>query len=179
VCALQVRNLNSGLDAACPSLKARVDEADRAKSLVTRHASAGTPTPASSEEQVTAAAGRIVEESMAEAAALVHHLFDKQMAGKPELMNGGRGGGSVSGGAAKREDSGEGHAAAPNGMLNGEAGAIAPAAEAAGGAHSAARSSLFVDDELLMQMSTKLTAMFVAIQRCASRSLAMGYEHNI
>ena len=83
---------------------------------------------------MTKAAHQIVAESMAEAAALVHHLFDKQMQGKAGIANG-----TV-------------HQPLANGKIHTES--------------SKGKGPHFIDDELLINLSTKLTAMFVAIQRC-------------
>lgn len=132
--------------------------------------SGALPAPASggavaAHDDPAAASAAIVEESLAEAAALVHQLFDMQMQdkdakatagaqqGEPSKANtpspGGRGGkggkGSSKGGKPAKKDAANGKADAGKG--------------AAG---------LQEDDERLMQVSTRLTTLFLAIQRCAA-----------
>lgn len=141
--AVQVKKLNSELDASCPALKTRVDDLDQSNALVTRTSSATAAPPAAADETSSSVAGNIVDESMAEAAALVHSLFLKQM-GMPQSA----GDGAAAASAVPAADG----AAAGDGAKEGG---------------SPSKMALFVDDEILMQMSTKLTAMFIAIQRCA------------
>jgi hypothetical protein len=132
-----VKSVNAELDAACPSLKMRLHDLDRRKALVTRAPAMLPAAPFTSEQAVSSGASQIVEESMAEAAALVHHLFEKQIQGK---------------GMGQREQ--VSRAGLP--------------ATASSPTDTPAKMSLFVDDEILIHMSTKLTAMFIAIQRCAT-----------
>ena len=140
--SLQVKKLNTELNTLCPTLRSRVDDLDRSNALVTRAAS-GAGVPHSADEGTSSLAGSIVEESVAEAAALVHHLFEKQVA--------------ANGNAESASESAPAPAAT---AVSGQ-----DEAEAGTDGRSASRMSLFVDDEILMQMSTKLTAMFIAIQR--------------
>lgn len=141
-CVVQVKQLNTQLNTLCPTLRSRVDDLDRSNALVTRAAS-GAGMLSTADEGTSSLAGSIVEESVAEAAALVHHLFERQV----------RAHGNADGAS---ESTLAPAAPVPSGEDDAEAGTDG---------RSASKMALFVDDEILMQMSTKLTAMFIAIQR--------------
>jgi hypothetical protein len=150
---MQVKDVNAEMRSSCGALKARVDELAESQAIVTRSVPAAlaatTAAPAAAAPAATAAvapieslqqaaASQIVDESVAEAAALVQDLFDRQ---RP----------ATSAPAATPPPSGASEVkAAPPGSPPG----------------TPRRLAVFVDDETLVQMSTKLTAMFIAIQRC-------------
>ena len=147
---MQLKAVNDELGGACAALHARVGAMDAQNALVTRTAPAAATTEHSSEEAVASVARNIVDESMAEAAALVHELFvhappANGAAAQPAESRGSEG------------SDGTGAAAASKGS----------ASEAAPGA-APEKLAMFVDDETLMHLSTKLTAMFIAIQRCVA-----------
>lgn len=234
---MQFKQLNEELAVACSALKARVDQTASPDAMLTRTLSATTASPAGGDEAVAAVATYIVEESMAEATALVHDLFHEQRQKRiaegaaaaeaaatrdakaaapvppaataveptPEAKP------PVAPDAATRQDGVMADVAAvpKNGMreaeepssaattasgadaaaransggtdqvmteparIKDEEGAAAVAADVdtdengMGNLESPQRMALMMDDESLMHMSTKLTAMFIAIQRHA------------
>jgi hypothetical protein len=147
---VQLKDLNGELSTSYSVLRTRVDALDMQKALVTRTATAAAG-PNSSDDNVALVAGHIVEESMAEAAVLVHEMFEKKLAdkqsGAPLEVKCGR---DCEEGAGGGDDSGKVDVPLAGGLP----------------VDSPRKLSLFVDDETLMHMSTKLTAMFIAIQRC-------------
>eukprot|EP00892_Ulva_mutabilis_P000215 jgi/Ulvmu1/10194/UM006_0150.1 len=241
----EFKQLNDELAVACSALKARVDQTASPDAMLTRTLSATAVSPAGGDEAMVAVASYIVEESMAEAAALVHDLFHEQRQKRiaegaaaaaatapsaaaaavdtvaaapaqglprplPQAVDGAvaaaapdqaaAGVSATKNGVVKTEAVLEvttAAAAVPGGQSEGEAiaavaGGAVPlckveASEVGGAADAEAtlpavgtgdaalgnlespqNMALMMDDESLMHMSTKLTAMFIAIQRCAA-----------
>lgn len=166
---VQLKAVNDEFGGACAALRTRVDALDAQKALVTRAASAAATTEHSSEEAVASVASHIVEESMAEAAALVHELFARAQpppaSSSPAPANGAAAPAQPAESRGSEGSDGTGAGAASKGSAS-DTGPVAEPASAAGGP-APGKVAMFVDDETLMHLSTKLTAMFIAIQRCA------------
>lgn len=211
---MQFKAVNSELAGSCGALKSRVDEVSSLQNLVCRAAAGpAAAAPLTGEDGIVQVASHLVEESMAEAATLVHNLFQQhcQKRASEVAASASVATGAAAAGGALPEASGSGKlqqpfvvtengkgatcnsgvkqepstAAAPTPPQTNAACSVVPAvkqeAEAPGGsvgavprasqsppavAENPASLALLVDDESLMHMSTKLTAMFIAIQRC-------------
>lgn len=212
---MQFKAVNSELAGSCSALKSRVDEVSSLQGLMSRSA-AGTAAagPLTGEEGIAQVASNIVEESMAEAATLVHNLFQQhrqkrasEVAASASVATGAAAAGGAlpdakvpqpitapenckgaacnSGG---EQESSTGAAPAPLQTIAACTALPAVKQEADKPASSLAATprasksppavaenpqslALLVDDESLMHMSTKLTAMFITIQRCLSGPL--------
>lgn len=207
---MQFKAVNSELVGSCTALKSRVDEVSSLQGLMSRSGAATTVRPLTGEDDIAQAATTIVEESMTEAATLVHNLFQQH---HQKRSSEAPASGSAAAGGPPVESTDPGKLPTSSGAQeNGKQGACKSGAEQESGAvptppeTSAACAplpivkqeaqvttgslattprgsqsppaaaeipsslALLVDDESLMHMSTKLTAMFIAIQR---------YEHAV